>query len=627
MSYPRIGRAPCTRSPKLLSLAIFSSIAFNSFPAHADILLGSGDDQYSLDGNNAITRSDYTVISGGSGNDSLSLYNARLQNPARLQHWETLRLLDSTQLEFTSDLTLGGSDILPGRLEISSSSALLLPHFSASILSSGGQYLSVSNLGTIDMRGTTANRLLIDGDYEGNGSIYMDMVAGDDNSLSDRLIINSGHASGGTELVFRRLGGSGAPTEDGILVVETRDGATTSNNAFYMRDSISAGPYEYLLFRGSDDPEESDNWYLRSTINPGEQAATEPSGTNGISTLEIRTTDNGDATAEATVAPRPETPPIHLYRPEIPLYAQAKSLARITSLQEIGSYHKRRGEQRSWFDGANDDWMRVYHQSADQNWRGDVNNRFDGDITGVQIGTNIWAGPTCTGGAREMGLFFGSSQARGDVTGFARGFDNYSSGRNELSTLYAGYYFNDYKQDQSYFDFTAKVTYLKLQSQSFRAIGDTIYGPQLTAALEKGITLHAGDRFNLEPQAQVVVNYSNLSAFNDGISWVEPDMTPEANFRLGLRAYNVDSDIAGLNLRAYVYGNVWHTLGGNDQLQFDLKLQLDMEREATWSEFGGGIVLLDHRLGSAFLNVGYQRSLDALNWSGGSANLGFNWNW
>lgn len=627
MSYPRNGRATCTHTPNLLSLAILFTIAPNPFPAYADILLGSGDDQYSLYSDSDTTQSDYTVISGGGGNDSLNLYGVNLKNPARLQHWETLRLLDNSRLEFTSNLTLGGSDTLPGQLEVAPSSALLLPYFHASILSSGGQYLSVSNHGTIDMRGTTANRLLIDGDYGGSGRIYMDMVAGGDDSLSDRLIINRGHASGSTELVFRRLGGSGAPTEDGILVVETRDGGTTSNGAFYMSSAVSAGPFEYFLFRGSDDPEESDNWYLRSTIQPGEQAATGPSSAAAISTLGISTADSDDASAEATAPSSSASVPVHLYRPEIPLYAQAKSLARLTSLQEIGSYHKRRGEQRSWFDGTNDDWMRVYHLSADQNWQGDVNNRFDGDITGVQIGTNFWAGPTCTGGAREMGLFFGSSQARGDVTGFARGIDNYSAGRNELSTLYAGYYFNDYKQDQSYFDFTAKVTYLKLQSESLRGVGDTIYGPQLTAALEKGFTVSAGDRFNLEPQAQVVVNYSNLSAFNDGIAWVEPDMTPEANFRLGLRAYNVDSDIAGLNLRAYLYGNVWHTLGGNDQLQFDFQVQLDMERKATWSEFGGGIVLLDHNLGSAFLNVGFQRSLDDLDWSGGSANLGFNWNW
>ncbi|MFV8781059.1 autotransporter outer membrane beta-barrel domain-containing protein [Microbulbifer sp. SA54] len=623
MSYPRNGRAACTCSPKLLSFAIPLTAALISPLTLADILLGSSDDHYSLHGDSYVTHSDYTLISGGGGNDSLSLYGVTLQNPARLQHWETLRLMEQTRLEFTSDLTLGGSDALPGLLEISQSSALLLPYFSASILSSAGQPLAVHNQGTIDLRGTSANRLLIDGDYGGSGRIYMDMVAGDDDSLSDRLIINRGHASGSTELVFRRLAGSGAPTEDGILVIETRDGGTTDDGAFYMDGSVSAGPYEYFLFRGSDDPGESDNWYLRSTLRPGDQPATAPADSGSVSMLGIGTT----AASPAQATPAASAPPVHLYRPEIPLYAQAKSLARLTSLQEIGSYHRRRGEQRSWFDGVNDDWMRVYHLSTDQNWRGDVNNRFDGEITGLQIGSNFWGEPTCTGGAREMGLFFGSSQARGDVFGFARGFDNYRSGRNELGTIYAGYYFNDYRPDQSYFDFTAKVAYLKLHSESLRGMGDTAYGPQLTAAMEKGVTLRAGDSFNLEPQAQLVVNYSNLSAFNDGVSWVEPDMTPEVNFRLGLRAYNTESDIAGLNLRAYLYGNVWHTLGGNDQLQFDLKLQLDMEREATWSEFGGGIVLLDHRLGSAFLNVGFQRSLDNLDWSGGSANLGFNWNW
>lgn len=619
MSYPRAARAFDARAIALLAAALAITCFLFPSVASADIVYGSGSDQVTLNSASAIALDPDLVISGGLGNDALTLSNTAVTNPARLLHWESIRLTDGASLEFNSTLILGGSDALPVELTLERGSTLLMPYLSASIAASARQPLLVVNHGDIDMRGTTANQLLIDGDYTGSGRIFMDLVTGGDNSPSDRLIINGGRASGSTELVFNRLTGGGSDTQQGILVVEARNGGTTASDAFYLNGSVSAGPYEYFLFRGTDDPEQADNWYLRSTLLPGDTVPIALQSGSGT----------GPNSHNTTVAPGPSVgnAPIPLYRPEIPLYAQAKSLARLTSLQEIGSYHKRRGEQRSWFDGTSEDWMRIHHMSADYGWRGDVNNRFDGTISGFQLGTNLWSGPTCTGGAREGGVFFGSTRASGDVSGFVRGFNDYHAGENQLTSHHAGYYFDDYRPNMGYFDFTAKVAYVKLESRSSRGIGDTIAGPQLTLSMEKGITLQVAEQFNLEPQLQVIVNYSNLSAIDDGISWIEPDMTPEANFRAGLRAYNTDSRWLDHNLRLYLFGNVWHTLGGNDQLLFDQDLQLDLEREATWGEFGGGIVLLEHKLGNAFVNVGYQRSLDRLDWSSGSASLGFNWAW
>ncbi|MFD1217221.1 autotransporter family protein [Microbulbifer celer] len=647
MSYRRAGSALFACAPAQLPTILAPFVAVPALigslmpmGASADIILDAGNNQLTLDSDSRIAGSSVTLIDGGTGRDRLHLNGVTLNNPARLKRWEHIVLRSGSQLELDSDLTLGDSDSLDSSLEIDRSSTLLLPYFSTGIRPGSGQPVRIINSGTIDMRGTSANQLLIDGSYRGSGRIYMDMVAGDDDSPADRVIIDGGHASGTTELVFQRLAGSGTETNDGIMVVETRNGGTTSTGAFYMPRGISAGPYEYYLFRGTGDPQDEDNWYLRSTVQPGETPATSPQpdvdvlafgghtdGGRLAAHSDTEVIDTGHPEDSVIALPTAGSEPIRLYRPEIPLYAQAKSLARVTSLQEIGSYHKRRGEQRSWFDGINQDWIRIHHMTADYNWSGDIDNRFDGDITGFQVGTNLWSGPTCTGGARESGIFLGSTRASGDVTGFARGFSNYASGSNKLTSTHIGYYFNDYRPDMSYFDITLKVAYLELESRSSRGVDTTIYGPQLTASIEKGLTYQATESFNLEPQLQAVVNYSNLGALNDGISWVESDKTPEANFRAGLRAYNNDGEIAGQHLRFYGYGNLWHTLGGNDQLLFNANLQLDMERRSTWAEFGGGVVLLEHKLGSAFFNIGFQRSLDDLDWSGGSASLGFNWAW
>jgi len=437
------------------------------------------------------------------------------------------------------------------------------------------------------------------------------LLAADD-SPADKLQIDGGHVSGSTEILFNRIGGSGAQTMDGILVVETLNGGTTASDAFYMTSPLSAGPYEYFLFRGTDEPGEADNWYLRSSLLPGSA----PPRVAG----------------QATVAPAPPpgAEPVPLYRPEIPLYAQAKSLAQQLSLTEIGTYHRRRGEQRSWAEGAawngrsrggNNAWLRLYHRDARLDWKGDVYSRFDGHLSGFQLGGNFYAAPSCRG-TQELGLFVGSSRASGDVTGFARGFEHFGAGRNQLQSYYIGGYFTDYRINQSYLDIVTKIAYVELDSRSSRQIADRTYGPQLSASAEGGVTVPVGGRINLEPQLQLIANYTNLDAYWDGISHVEPDVTPELTARAGLRGYNRQ----GRN-QYYLYGNLWHTLGGDDEIQFNNRLRLENDRSATWAEIGAGIVLLERESGSAFLNLSYQRSVDDLDWQGGSANLGFNWAW
>ncbi|MCA0899732.1 autotransporter family protein [Microbulbifer agarilyticus] len=631
MLYSRVTRDVGAGTAAVLLTPLLTILPLLPHSAYAQIQLDDGDNQYILEADDRAAGNNALLIDGGNGFDTLTLRDVVISNPARLQRWESIVLDGASRLTLDTTLVLGDDGGHPGRLRIGSDSTLALPHLGAAITPYRDQRLSLVNHGVIDMRGSTANQLLVQGDYSGTGIIHMDMIAGDDDSLADRLIVNSGHASGSTQLVFERFSGNGADTIDGILVVEATNGATTASGAFYMDSPISAGPYEYFLFRGARNPEDNDNWFLRSNLLPGDAGRDESNGLNQVTSSGTAGIETGASPAAAPLlnlaAANTITKPLPLYRPEIPLYAQAKSLARLTSLQEIGSYHKRRGEQRSWFDGINQEWARVHHTRADYNWHGDVDNRFDGNISGFQVGKNFWAGPTCTGGAREMGLFVGSTRTNGDVTGFARGFNNYDAGRNQLTSHHLGYYFNDYRPNMGYFDFTAKVAYVKMHSQSTRGIGDTVTGPQLTLSMEKGLTWQVSESLNLEPQLQAVVNYTNFSAYEDGISWVDTDKTPEANFRAGIRGYNVDSQWFDGNLRLYLFGNLWHTLGGNDQLVYNLDQQTDLEREATWGEFGAGAVLLESQYGSAFINVGYQTSLDGLNWSGGNASLGFNWAW
>ena len=129
--------------------------------------------------------------------------------------------------------------------------------------------MHVTNAGRIDLtngEGTT-DSFTIAGDYHGdNGILFLDTVLGDDASLSDRLVISNGTATGTTGIGIINAGGTGdATVRDGIMVVEAANGATTAAGAFALNGRVAAGAFEYFLFRGGVTSGTEENWYLRST--------------------------------------------------------------------------------------------------------------------------------------------------------------------------------------------------------------------------------------------------------------------------------------------------------------------------------------------------------------------------
>ncbi|WP_346838703.1 autotransporter outer membrane beta-barrel domain-containing protein [Microbulbifer sp. SAOS-129_SWC] len=570
------------------------------------ISLGGGDDRATLRG---IDGADHTPLDGGTGYDSLLLDHQVFADPAKLGGWESIRLGEGSNLTLNNPLQLGDIDALPARLVLDPGSQLLLPEFDGKIAASGA--LLLDNNGTIDLRGGTANQLTVGGDYRGSGRIYLDVTIGGDDASGDRLVIDGGHASGGTELAFATYGNSGQATDQGILVVETRNGGSSAADAFYMAAPIASGPYEYYLFRGTPG-EDDDNWYLRSTLLPGSAAPATASPAM----------QTGSGTSQPLALAPTATTPVPLYRPEIPLYAQIKGLAQQLSLQQISSYQQRRGEQLSGGPGNHGGWLRLDYRPVQMDWGGDMPTRFDGYMSGLQLNGNLWAGPTCHG-SEEWGLFAGSSTARGNVTGLARGNADYRAGTNRIDSYYFGAYFTDYRNSGGYFDLLFKAGYLNAESRSSRDINTSVHGPQLSLSLEKGFAPWSSATIGVEPQLQVIANYTNLTAYEDGYARVEPDMTPELTFRAGLRAYNRRGDN-----RYYLFGNLWHTLHGHDELLFDTRLFLEDQRRATWGELGAGVDLLQFRTGSLYFNLSYQQSLDYhRDWRGASGNLGFDLNW
>ncbi|PVZ89128.1 type V secretion protein A [Serratia sp. S1B] len=116
----------------------------------------------------------------------------------------------------------------------------------------------IVNLGTASA-GTT---LTVNGNYQGNGGLLsLNTVLGDDDSATDKLVVN-GNTAGTTYVKVNNLGGSGAETINGIEIVQVNG---VSAGEFVKNGRIVAGAYDYSLVRGTGT--NAPNWYLTSQIS------------------------------------------------------------------------------------------------------------------------------------------------------------------------------------------------------------------------------------------------------------------------------------------------------------------------------------------------------------------------
>lgn len=119
-------------------------------------------------------------------------------------------------------------------------------------LNNGNVYISRYTSGTFQ-----SNVILVNGNYDSdNGILYFNTVLGDDNSVTDRLIVK-GNTSGTTWVSVSNVGGSGRHTLNGIELISVEG---KSDGEFIQTGRIAAGAYDYTLNRGLAG--NSNNWYL-----------------------------------------------------------------------------------------------------------------------------------------------------------------------------------------------------------------------------------------------------------------------------------------------------------------------------------------------------------------------------
>ncbi|KAA9353283.1 autotransporter outer membrane beta-barrel domain-containing protein [Ochrobactrum quorumnocens] len=117
--------------------------------------------------------------------------------------------------------------------------------------------------------------MTVSGDFaDSGGTLVLNTVLGGDASVTDRLVVN-GNTSGAGQLKVVNAGGVGAPTIEGIKLVQVNGSSEatltlTGNYVHEGQQSVVGGAYAYKLYKnGVASPSDGD-WYLRSQLkNPG----------------------------------------------------------------------------------------------------------------------------------------------------------------------------------------------------------------------------------------------------------------------------------------------------------------------------------------------------------------------
>ncbi|SEG66025.1 autotransporter outer membrane beta-barrel domain-containing protein [Bosea lathyri] len=412
----------------------------------------------------------------------------------------------------------GATTVQAGRLSVNGS-------LGGTMAVLGGRLQGVGTVGTTTNEaggtiapGNSIGTLTINGNYLGNGGrLEIETVLGGDASPSDRLVV-TGSAAGSTLVTVLNQGGNGAPTVEGIKVVDVggasngRFSLANGDYAFQGQPALIAGAYAYTLQQNGVSTPGDGDWYLRSTY-------VQPAG------------------AAAPVGSSVRTMPI--FQPGVPLYEAYGQV--LQSLNGLPTLRQRVGDRVQGESGAAAGtpesraiWARIEgaHSRVTprlstsgtsyeiDSWK--LQAGVEGQLLGDGAGTLIGGLTAHHGGATaDVASVFGRGKIDTSGTGFGGTLTWYGQ-----SGFYA-----DAQAQVSWFDSDLTST------TAGRRLADGKGGFGYAFGLELGQRIALGGAWSLTPQAQLIYSKVDSSGFTDPFgARVSLDDGDSLKGRLGLGA-------------------------------------------------------------------------------------------
>ena len=480
--------------------------------------------------------------------------------------------------------------------------------------------------------------------YSGDGTIALNTFLGDDNSPSDRLVVDGGTATGPSLLQIKPAGGAGALTvANGILVVDATNDATSATNAFLLAGRVAAGPYEYTLHRSSVDPSAPESWFLRSTIDCSASDAPVPP-CPAPPPPDPDPDPTPDPTPDPDPAPDPPLPPVPNFRPEVSLYAALAPTALQYGRSLLDTLHERVGEQellwnrrdldddRNVHDGM---WGRLMYVNGERDSEQGVYGEgpaYDYVFAAVQLGYDLYRHEEPDEHRDHAGIYGAAGYAETEVDHW----DGTRAGDTRIDGYTLGGYWTRYGQKQWYIDTVLQATWYDASANPALAQGVgrlTTDGWGMTASVEAGYPFRNERDWVLEPQAQVIYSWLDLDDSSDLAADVRFDDSDSLVGRLSARLsrdwiHQEDPD-SPLYTTGWGRLGVWHEFRGEPDTVFSSEagyLPFHADMSGTWWEAElGGTRELDRNV-FLFGNVGYSQGFDddRRAWEG---KLGLRANW
>ncbi|MGT3950753.1 autotransporter outer membrane beta-barrel domain-containing protein [Escherichia coli] len=332
-----------------------------------------------------------------------------------------------------------------------------------------------------DARKNVGNIVTVTGDYLGNnGTVVFNTVLGDDNSSTDKLVVQ-GNTRGKTFVTVNRIGGSGAQTLNGIELIHV-DGQ--SDGEFIQKGRITAGAYDYRLGRGSGDS--SGNWYL----------------TSGKNTLGL--------------TPNQELPPDRLdndIRPEAGSYTANIAAANrmfIMRLAERPGIVSQPGIEDSERNGTSL-WIR--HKGEHNRWHDSSGQlRTQGNRYVLQMGGDLAQWSRNGDDSWHLGIMAGYGSDNNSTESARTGYHSKGSVKGYTTGLY-GTWYEDETHKGAYVDAWAGYSWFDNYIKGYGLSGESWKSNGFTASLETGYVWKAGEftgskgslnEWYVQPQTQVI---------------------------------------------------------------------------------------------------------------------------
>lgn len=398
------------------------------------------------------------------------------------------------------------------------------------------------------------NTLTVEGDLHSEGAtfLFQGALAGDDSAI-DRLHVR-GDTSGDALIAVRNIGGVGAPTVDGIQLIEV-DGASLASYALTGR--AVGGSYEYFLFQGGVADPTDGHWYLRSqwfdvceddpgapgcVVNPG------PGPDPG---------EGGEGGGGGGIVDPIRPPPV--LRPEAGAYLANQSAA-------VNMFAHRMHDRTGTLTGERTAWARVGRSNADFTAVGGQLS-VDGNTSVLQIGSDL-----LRRGNAAFGVMLGNGRADNRVASDLTGYTATGRVRGTAVGVYGTWMQDAEGTGGAYVDATMQFGRFDNRVQGIGLEPEHYDARVATASLEIGHAFNvwqgAGSSLYVQPQLQLT--YADYRAdrhveSNDTV--VDHADAGGLSGRLGVRVFGHGT--AGGNTVQPYLGVNWLRGSGTSTLQFN----------------------------------------------------------